>query len=110
MYESKKFTKLGKSLTISDNQITVDEDLFIDCNVNASRIEANNKTIVIGENATVTGEIHGRVVQIIGKLTGNVNADHLIQIEETAELHGDVAAPLIKLASRCRFYGQINYT
>ncbi|MCB1306909.1 MAG: polymer-forming cytoskeletal protein [Leptospiraceae bacterium] len=106
----KKQTKIGGSIIINNGDIETDEDLIISGHISANRIEARDKTVVIGVNSEVTADINGGVVQIVGTLNGNVTASQLIQIEETATLNGDVAAPKIKLASRCRFHGQISYT
>lgn len=106
----KKQMHWGKSLVISNNEIRVDEDLLIDGFINASRIDAGNKTIVVGLTAEVTGDIYAAVVQVIGKVTGNIYASELIAVTDTAIMSGDIAAPKIELAKRCRFQGRLSYT
>lgn len=105
----KRQIRLLKSITLNGGEILVEDDLLIYGKVNVSRIEAGDKTVVVGVGAEVTADIRGGTVQVIGTLNGNITATELISIAETATLNGDIAAPHIELAKRCRFNGRLTY-
>ncbi|MBX7056434.1 MAG: polymer-forming cytoskeletal protein [Leptospirales bacterium] len=105
----KRQIRLLKTITLNGGDIVAEDDLLIYGKVNVSRIEASGKTVVIGIGADVSADIRGGTVQVIGTLNGNITASELISVAETATLNGDIAAPHIELAKRCRFSGRLTY-
>lgn len=105
----KRQMHLGKSFVFADGAMTVDEDLLLDGKFTGTKIDAGDKSVTIGIEAEVNADISGSVVQIIGTLNGNVYASEEVQVEATATVNGDLSAPKVALAKRCRFQGRITY-
>lgn len=103
-------TYIGKSLNFNQGELTANEDLIFDGNFNATRIDAGTNTVVVGLNCTVSGDINGGVVEIIGTYNGNITASHSIYMANTAVVNGNVTAPLIRVEKHTRFQGQISYS
>ncbi|MCR9142440.1 MAG: polymer-forming cytoskeletal protein [bacterium] len=103
-------TTLGKSLNFNQGELTTDEDLVIDCNFAGSKINAGTNTVVVGLSCTVSADITGGVVEIIGTYNGNITASDSIYLANTAVVNGDIQAPLIRIEKHTRFQGQISYS
>ncbi|HEY1102729.1 MAG TPA: polymer-forming cytoskeletal protein [Burkholderiaceae bacterium] len=95
MFNRKKQPPI-KSLIAADStiqgHISFGEGLRIDGKVygNVLAIEGRPSILVISESAVVTGEIHADHVIINGKVTGQVNASELLELQPTARIEGDV--------------------
>lgn len=95
MFNRKKQPPI-KSLIAADSiiqgHISFGEGLRIDGKVNGNvlAIEGRASILVISETAVVIGEIHADHVIINGKVTGQVNASELLELQPTARIDGDV--------------------
>lgn len=95
MFNRKKQPPI-KSLIAADStiqgHISFGEGLRIDGKVfgNVMAIDGRTSILVISETAVVTGEIHADHVIINGKVTGQVNASELLELQPTARIDGDV--------------------
>lgn len=98
------------SFIVNDNEIFSDADLIIEGHVNTSKIDAKDNTVIVSLEAEVNADLQAGVVQIIGKVNGNVSAAHEIELVDTAQVNGDLVAPRIKLSSRARLQGSIAYS
>jgi cytoskeletal protein CcmA (bactofilin family) len=105
----KQQSHLGKSLNFNNGELVASEDLVLDCNYAGTRIDAGNNTVVVGLNCTVSADINGGVVEIVGGCNGNITASHSIMLANTAVVNGSVKAPLIRIEKHARFQGQISY-
>ena len=63
-------------------------------------------TLVIGENARVTGEIEAGVVIISGEVDGNVKAKYRVEIHKPAVFRGDILTPSLSVDEGVIFEGQ----
>ena len=97
------------SFVVLDNEIISDEDLIIEGQVNTSKIDAKDHTIIISVDAEINADMHAGTIQIIGKVNGNISASNEITLTDTAQVNGDLTAPRIHLASRARLQGTISY-
>lgn len=95
MFNRKKQPPI-KSLIAADStiqgHISFGEGLRIDGKVygNVLAIEGRPSILVVSESAVVTGEIHADHVIINGRVTGQVNAAELLELQPTARIDGDV--------------------
>ncbi len=104
-----KPTSLGKTVTVSGD-ITADEDIHLEGNFRASKIDAGNHTIVVGQTANVEAELFAGTILVIGTVNGNLNGKILVEMRDTASVSGDIYAPKIALPARAKFKGRLTYT
>lgn len=62
-------------------------------------------TLIIGEDARVTGEIDAGVVIICGEVSGNVRAKHRVEIHTPAIFRGDILTPSLSVDEGVIFEG-----
>ncbi len=58
-----------------------------------------NSTLVLSENALVTGDVTVPHMIINGKVNGNVHASERIELQAKAEITGDVSYKVIEIAA-----------
>src|SRR5882724_1696096 len=52
-------------------------------------------TLVVGENASVRGDIKVSVIEIAGQIFGNIEAKQRVEILGTGRVQGDVQTPVL---------------
>ena len=104
--ESKSMASIGKSLLLKA-QITGDEDLYVDGQVDGS-IELKNHNLTVGINGRVSANIIARNVFIEGNLTGNVVATEKVEIRKTGSLQGDLTTGGVTIEDGAYFKGSID--
>lgn len=62
-------------------------------------------TLIIGEDARVSGEVEAGVVIISGEVNGNVRAKHRVEIQHPAVFRGDILTPSLSVAEGVIFEG-----
>ncbi len=63
--------------------------------------------LVVAESGRVKAQLHGRIVTVAGRVTGNVTADERIELKETAHLTGDITAPRVLIREGATFDGKV---
>jgi|CXWL01.1.fsa_nt_gi cytoskeletal protein CcmA (bactofilin family) len=64
-------------------------------------------TVIIAPSGRVRGEVHGRSVQVGGKVWGNVRGRERVELTPSASLEGDIAAPRVVVAEGAYFKGRV---
>lgn len=83
------------------------EDIHIEGSVEGTIImEGHNLTI--GTEGTLDANVHANTITINGKLTGDILADELISIKNTAKVQGNLIAPRIQLDDGGKFRGSMD--
>lgn len=83
------------------------EDIHIEGTVEGTIImEGHNLTI--GTQGTIDANVHANNITINGSLTGDVLADELISIRESAQVKGNLIAPRIQLDDGGKFRGSMD--
>ncbi|BCB96395.1 hypothetical protein JZK55_13170 [Dissulfurispira thermophila] len=102
----KKNNKL-EALIGSDSEfkgdITANGTLRIDGKITGNIIA---DSVILGDKASVTGDIKARCVVIGGIVEGNVNADELVEIKHTGKLFGDIHTSKLSVAEGGIFEGR----
>lgn len=98
------------SLVFLDNEIVSDDDLIVEGNINASRIDVKTNTIVVSRESEINADINAGNIQIIGRVNGNISAGTMITLEDTAQVNGDLSAPQVVISKNARLQGTISYT
>ena len=72
--------------------------------------EGSGAMLIIGENASVAGDIVSDSVLISGRVTGNVKAGDRVEIFGTGVLHGDIATGDVMIQGGAEFQGRCQMT
>ena len=64
--------------------------------------------VTLAAGAYWKGNVNADYVQVAGKIEGNVVATSKIELAATAEVTGDLSAPLIAIAEGAQYQGTIN--
>lgn len=83
------------------------EDLLIEGKIEGT-VLMQGQNLTIGATGELQANIHAQNIVINGKLTGDVLADELIEIKETAVVKGNLIAPRIQLEDGGKFRGSMD--
>lgn len=83
------------------------EDLLIEGKVEGT-VLMQGQNLTIGATGELQANIHAQNIVINGKLTGDVLADELIEIKQTAVVKGNLIAPRIQLEDGGKFRGSMD--
>ena len=77
--------------------------VLVDCEFHGSIV--TDDTLLVGESGTVAAEICAGVVEISGKINGNVKAMNRVKILSGAEVRGNIETPSISMEEGVLFEG-----
>ena len=83
------------------------EDLHIEGTVEGTVIMEGH-SLTVGAEGVINANIHASNITINGELTGDVLADELIAIKQTAKVKGNLIAPRIQLDDGGKFRGSMD--
>lgn len=82
------------------------EDLFIAGDVCGS-VFLPDCRIHVGPDADVSADMTARVVEIEGRVTGDLTASERVAIRSSGTVTGDIVSPQIEIEEGCRFKGSV---
>jgi cytoskeletal protein CcmA (bactofilin family) len=97
---------IGPSIVIK-GEVTGEEDLLIQGKVEG-KINLMGNQVSIGESGEVCADIHARVIQINGKVTGDITGAEKVVISKSGNVHGNIVAPRVTLEDGALFKGSID--
>ncbi len=62
--------------------------------------------ILIGPGGNIEGNLHGKDADILGKITGKIKVEDLLQLRESANVKGDIYAGKLQIEPTVTFNGQ----
>jgi cytoskeletal protein CcmA (bactofilin family) len=98
-------TTIGSSLVIK-GQITSREDITVHGRVNG-QISMVEGSLLIAPTGQVDAEVDVTTVTIHGSLSGDVAANHRVELTPTATVKGTLLAPSVILREGASFNGRI---
>lgn len=104
-------TLIGVS-TDMKGDITFSGGLRIDGKVkgNITSRGDDNSTLVLSENAVVTGDVSVPHMVVNGKIKGNVRSTERLELQAKAEISGDVTYKVLEIAAGARVNGNLTRT
>lgn len=96
---------LGKTLKVK-GEITSDEMLTVEGEVTGN-INIT-KTLTIGKDGYVDGEISAEVVKIDGRAKGNITATQKLEISSRGNFYGNIKSDKLVIAEGAVFQGKAN--
>lgn len=97
---------IGPSISIR-GEVSGNEDLVIRGRVDGS-VNLKEHSVTIGRDGHVHAELHARVVEVEGRLEGDVHGMEQVIVRANGDLRGNVKAPRVSLEDGCRFKGSID--
>ena len=97
---------IGRATTITGN-IVSEEDLEIQGTVEGS-VRLSNHQVTIGAEGHVKASVDAEVVMVYGKVTGDIVASDLVEIEKGGIVGGDVKAPRIVMHDGAIVVGRLD--
>lgn len=96
---------IGKAMVIKGH-IRSRENMHVDGEVEGT-LELSNSRLTIGPNGKVAANASAREVEVIGSITGDVEATQKITIRKGGRLIGDLRTPGIVIEDGAYFKGKI---
>jgi cytoskeletal protein CcmA (bactofilin family) len=97
---------IGPSIVIK-GEVSGEEDLLIQGRVEG-KIDLNGNQVSIGESGEVYADIQAKVIQIDGKVTGDITGSEKVTISKSGNVHGNIVAPRVTLEDGAMFKGSID--
>jgi cytoskeletal protein CcmA (bactofilin family) len=96
---------LGPTLVFR-GELTADEDLVVQGRVEGSIL--HTRSLSIGPDGRMVGDIRARRVVIDGEVEGDVYALECVDVRATGRVRGNIFAPRVALAEGASFNGRID--
>lgn len=97
---------IGASLTLK-GEISGEEDLLIEGALEGT-VVLKGSCVTIGQNGSVTGDIHARVISVKGEVNGDLFGGEQVIIQRTGKVRGNVTAPQVCLENGAKLKGTID--
>ena len=94
--EVDSMANIGRSTTIT-GQIVAEEDLEIQGRVEG-RVHLANHQLTVGSDGVVQADVEAHSVIVIGRVTGNIVAEEVVEVKSGGFIGGDVKAPRVIMA------------
>jgi len=97
---------IGQSVVIQ-GELSAREDLTIEGQVKG-KIELDDNELTVGPNGRIEAVILANVVNVMGKVDGNITASDTINIRETPIVDGALVSPRVGITEGASFRGKID--
>jgi cytoskeletal protein CcmA (bactofilin family) len=97
---------IGPSIYITGD-IKTNEDLIVHGHVEGS-IHLGDGLLLVTREGQVDADVNARVINVEGRIEGNLWATEQIVVRRTGRVRGSISAPRIALDFGCRFSGAID--
>ena len=103
---SRSTAMIGPSIEIKGS-VTGDEDLVIEGTVEGT-VELGSHQVTVGPSGKVNADIHAKVVNIDGEVSGDLNGGEKVIISKSGRVRGNIVAPRVLLEDGAIFKGSID--
>jgi cytoskeletal protein CcmA (bactofilin family) len=102
----KDATHIGPSIHIT-GAVSAQEPLTIDGHV-VGTIDATGHPLTLTEAAHIEADVMAHTIIICGKVNGQVDAEHIIFVKQTATLNGNLRAPALSVTDGALLEGKFD--
>lgn len=99
-----RVTLIGERTRVS-GRIDTDEDLFVRGSFDGTI--AAGSAVVVHQGGKVEAGVEAGQMAVHGRVEGDISAEGLVELGETASLEGNIRAPAVKVSAGAEFRGQI---
>jgi cytoskeletal protein CcmA (bactofilin family) len=100
--------EIGSSIFVK-GEITAREDLVISGRVEGT-IAVFGHTLTVNAGAEVIADVQARTIAVAGRIMGALSADARIELLQTADVDGELTAPVLLLQDGATFQGTAETT
>lgn len=68
----------------------------------------SDDTLIVGDSASIVGNIHVGTLIIAGKIIGEIIANDRVELHPTAEVEGTIESPIVSIQEGAQFVGKLN--
>ncbi len=97
---------IGPSISIR-GEVSGDEDLVIRGRVEGT-VDLKQHNVTVGKDGQVNADVRARVVEIEGRVEGDVHGAEQVIVRSGGDVKGNLNAPRVSLEGGCRFKGCID--
>lgn len=97
---------IGASIEIQ-GEVTGSEDLTIQGHVDGS-VTLEEHAVTVGPDGRVAADIVARVIEVEGRVDGDLKAEEQVALRGTARVEGDISAPRVVLDDGSYFRGEVD--
>lgn len=101
-------SEIGSSLVIK-GELTAGENIVISGRLEGS-VVVEGHVVTIAAGANVSADVEAREIVVSGEVHGTMTAGERIDLRETAKVHGEAEAPVMRMADGARFQGKAETT
>lgn len=103
---SSEQTRIGPSVALRGS-LECEEDLRVEGRVEGD-ITVPNHRVVIGSSGQVEADIRGRVVEVEGRVVGDLVGSERVVVAASGNVEGNIKAPRVSLENGAQFKGSID--
>ncbi|NIR31213.1 MAG: polymer-forming cytoskeletal protein [Gammaproteobacteria bacterium] len=96
---------IGPSISIRGD-VMGEEDLVIDGRVEGT-VELKHNSVTVGKEGRIKANIRAKVVEVQGRVEGDLRGDEQVVIRRSGHVMGDITAPRVSLEDGCKYRGRI---
>jgi cytoskeletal protein CcmA (bactofilin family) len=100
--------EFGSSIVIK-GELTAHEDIVLSGRLEGS-ITVIGHCVTVNAGAELVADIHARVVVVSGQVLGTLRGDERIELLRTADVDGELSAPVVRLDDGAVFRGKAETT
>ena len=104
--QSRDRALIGPSIKI-EGSLSGGEDLFVEGRVEG-KIELADHSVTIGSGGRIKADIHGRSIDVMGEVEGNLYGSEQIILRQSCTVRGNLVAPRVSLEDGSNFKGSID--
>jgi len=97
---------IGSTIVIK-GELSAREDVTFAGRIEGS-IHVDGHALTVAPGANVVADIHAAEVIVRGRVFGSVTADRRIELGATAEIEGEIAAPVVGIADGASVAGRVD--
>lgn len=98
---------IGPSISIK-GEVMGDGDLLVQGSVEGTlKLTRGKSTVTVGREGRVKAHIHARVVEVEGRVEGDLHGDERVVLRRSATVVGNIFTPRIALEDGCKFRGAV---
>ncbi len=99
---------IGETIVIK-GELTADEDVTI-CGRVEGTITIDGHALTVAPGASVVADIHAAELIVRGQVFGSIAAERRVELDATANVEGEISAPVVRLADGSTVSGRVETT
>jgi cytoskeletal protein CcmA (bactofilin family) len=96
---------IGPTLKIK-GELSANEDLIIEGEIEGV-IAHQDKNLTVGKSGIVKADIHAQIVEILGRVEGDIRGDHIVKLAKSAQVSGNISCGRMSMEDGAQFNGKI---